>query len=88
MKSKNDDYCCMRLFLAAEDEQCIVRSSDEIDETEWYIKECMHIYFCPFCGSNIKGKGTGGYDIKEQRMKFDEIVMKRYKNNFDRDDSN
>lgn len=78
MKNDESKYCCMRLFLAVEEEKCINQSLGEIDETEWFIKECMHIYFCPFCGSNIKGSGFGSYDVCEERIKFDEKIRKKY----------
>jgi hypothetical protein len=39
-------------------------NSSDIDETEWYIDEFYHLYYCPFCGAFIKGHGSGNYDDK------------------------
>lgn len=39
-------------------------NSLEDDETEWYIDEFYHLYYCPFCGAFIKGHGFGNYDDK------------------------
>jgi hypothetical protein len=40
--------------------------ADNHDETEWYFPEGGHLYFCPICGVNIKGKGFGDYDVKQK----------------------
>ncbi len=60
-KEKNKiNYCCKR-FKESVEEGKFVRSSG-VDETEWFIPEWLHIYYCPFCGTLVKGKGTGSYD--------------------------
>ncbi len=56
-------YCCAR-FEESVQEGKIVRAEDP-DETEWYMPEWLHIYFCPFCGASVKGKGFGGYSEGE-----------------------
>jgi hypothetical protein len=54
-------YCCER-FKEAVSEGNIKHADDIPDETEWYLPETGHIYFCPFCGSHVKGDGFGTYD--------------------------
>jgi hypothetical protein len=53
-------YCCER-FKEAVFEGKIKHADDTPDETEWYLPESGHIYYCPFCGSLIKGEGFGAY---------------------------
>ena len=53
--------CCSR-FQHAIDEKEIKYSyinTISVDETAWYVEGMWHIYFCPFCGSNIQGGGFG-----------------------------
>jgi len=52
---------CCRSFKESVEEKKFIHSKG-VDETEWYIPEWYHIYFCPFCGTNIKGKGFGKLD--------------------------
>lgn len=52
-----DKYCCDR-FEDSVQEGKFVRAEDP-DETEWYMPEWLHIYFCPFCGASVKGRGFG-----------------------------
>ena len=33
----------------------------EIDETAWYVEGMWHLYYCPFCGADVKGGGFGSY---------------------------
>lgn len=33
--------------------------SEGYDETEWFIPNGVHIYYCPFCGTYIAGEGFG-----------------------------
>jgi len=54
MKAK---YCCDR-FKDTVLEKKVLRAKG-FDETEWYFPEWLHLYFCPFCGSNIQGNGFG-----------------------------
>ncbi len=56
-------YCCERFKESVETDKVIARATDP-DETEWFINEGGHIYYCPFCGAFIKGKGFGNYDEK------------------------
>lgn len=30
--------------------------------TAWYVDGWVHLYYCPFSGPHIKGKGFGTYD--------------------------
>lgn len=54
-------FCCER-FKETVYEGKIKHADETPDETEWYFPESGHLYFCPFCGSFIKGKGFGTYD--------------------------
>ena len=56
-------FCCDR-FKEAVDLKEIIHADDN-DETEWFVKELWHLYYCPFCGAFIKGKGWGDYDKKQ-----------------------
>jgi hypothetical protein len=60
-KHKNK-HCCER-FAECVKERSIFHCSED-DETEWAVKDFYHLYFCPFCGSFIKGKGWGKNDKK------------------------
>ena len=60
-------YCCQR-FAESVDEGKIIHSTAN-DETEWHMPEWLHIYFCPFCGANVKGKGFGNFDKEKKRKK-------------------
>jgi hypothetical protein len=51
------EYCCER-FRESVEEQEIVHADND-DETEWFIPELWHLYYCPFCGAFIKGRGWG-----------------------------
>ena len=51
-------YCCSRFDNCVKNGE-IMHADDMPDETEWYIPRWYHIYFCPFCGANIKGEGFG-----------------------------
>jgi hypothetical protein len=57
-------FCCERFQENVEEYKVIENSADELDETEWYLVGGGHIYYCPFCGTFIKGKGFGQYDQK------------------------
>ena len=56
-------YCCVR-FEESVKERKFVRSPRG-DETEWFMPEWLHIYYCPFCGTLVKGRGTGNFDKSE-----------------------
>jgi hypothetical protein len=56
-------YCCTRFRESVEKEQ-FIHSDSESDETEWFMPEWLHIYYCPFCGTLIKGRGFGDYNRK------------------------
>ena len=64
MKTKK--YCCVR-FKESVEEGFIVRASPG-DETDWYLPEWLHIYYCPFCGSNVKGSGYGQFDLETGKL--------------------
>jgi hypothetical protein len=60
-------YCCNR-FQETVKEQYIIKSRG-LDETAWHLKGWLHIYYCPFCGTNTKGKGYGEFDIDIEKQK-------------------
>ncbi|MCK5145839.1 hypothetical protein KAR48_03735 [bacterium] len=61
---KARDYCCKRFGFYVADKVIhnIFDHTDEVDETEWVAEELGHLYYCPYCGKNIKGNGFGTYD--------------------------
>ncbi len=63
--TKLHKYCCERFKESVK--EGFIERSDHYDETEWFFKEWLHVYYCPFCGSNIKGKGFGEYDVKRNK---------------------
>ena len=64
---KKFSYCCSRFeFAVAEN---YITKADGYDETEWYFPELGHLYFCPFCGTNIKGNGFGKFDEQNYSRK-------------------
>lgn len=50
--------CCCKRFERLVNEKSICPSC-EYDETEWFIPGWFHLYYCPFCGTFIKGEGFG-----------------------------
>jgi hypothetical protein len=60
---KQKEHCCERFADAVNAKEII--HSDENDETEWFINDLWHIYYCPFCGAYVKGKGWGRYSPSE-----------------------
>jgi len=65
--NKNTEYgfCCSRFQESVKEGK--FQHTDVHDETEWFIPEWLHIYFCPFCGESIKGNGFGTYDQDGKR---------------------
>ena len=61
------NYCCERFADAAREREIIPAS--EKDETAWFINRLWHIYYCPFCGESVKGKGWGQFNKKKQKPK-------------------
>ncbi len=53
-------HCCAR-FEESVREGIFVHAPAG-DETEWFMPKWLHIYYCPFCGTLVKGKGTGDFD--------------------------
>ena len=62
---KQKEHCCDRFAEAVKAKEII--HSDQNDETEWFINDLWHIYYCPFCGANVKGEGWGQYRITKQQ---------------------
>jgi hypothetical protein len=58
------NYCCERFANAVSEREII--SAAKNDETAWFINKLWHIYYCPFCGASVKGKGWGKYNNKQQ----------------------
>jgi hypothetical protein len=67
MKKSKDRFCCDRFSMSVK-EKAFFRSEDDNDETEWFIAEWLHIYYCPFCGAFVKGKGWGEFH-KDKSLK-------------------
>ncbi len=61
MKPK-DKVCCKRFGDAVQ--EGLISRSESNDETDWYFPEGGHLYYCPFCGTHIKGAGYGNYDTQ------------------------
>jgi len=63
---KPNKFCCERFkeFYKSGEVIYAYEKSTEIDETNWIIDGFGHLYYCPFCGSFIKGKGFGNYNEK------------------------
>jgi hypothetical protein len=80
-KLKVRTFCCERF------KECYERgeisysyeSPRDIDETEWYINEFYHLYYCPFCGAFIKGYGFGNYEETHPPAKGVRIFKQRNK---------
>jgi len=58
---KRPAFCCSRFNHAVKEGRfvfayVIVRT---IDETQWIDAGGYHIYYCPYCGTYIKGEGYG-----------------------------
>jgi hypothetical protein len=60
MTTRAKTYCCFRFRESVKVDKTIMKATG-YDETEWYIPQGSHIYFCPFCGRKIKGRGFGTY---------------------------
>jgi len=54
--------CCER-FQECVDEGEILYAGKS-DETEWFIPNWHHLYYCPFCGALIQGEGFGELEKK------------------------
>jgi hypothetical protein len=66
LKSEILKPCCSRFTVAVSDGEIRyayenVCGINDIDETAWFIEGKWHIYFCPFCGKDIRGVGFGSY---------------------------
>jgi len=48
-------YCCER-FRETVDEGLFLKAEVQ-SETEWYMAEGPHMYYCPFCGTDIRKNG-------------------------------
>lgn len=65
-RKRGGPYCCSR-FEESVKEGKLVRSASR-DETEWFMPEWLHVYFCPFCGTLGKGTGFGTYHEDRARL--------------------
>jgi hypothetical protein len=65
-KPRGRRLCCERFKDRYERGEISYAYQDHrnIDETEWFISDLWHLYYCPFCGAFIKGHGFGNYDEK------------------------
>ena len=59
-------YCCDRFG------ECVREGSihycGKRDETEWAVQGFYHLYYCPFCGTAVKGTGWGAVSPKKRRQ--------------------
>ncbi len=58
------EFCCDRFKESVEEDK--FKRAEDFDETEWYMREWLHIYFCPFCGASVKGRGFRGDSTRQQ----------------------
>ena len=73
---KPTNFCCERFEDSYKEGgiRYAYENSPEIDETDWYIGDLAHLYYCPFCGAFIKGKGFGNYEEKYPPNKEARII--------------
>lgn len=59
--TKPENFCCERFHDCYKEREILFAYADtqEIDETQWYVEGFFHLYYCPFCGASIKGRGFG-----------------------------
>ncbi len=67
--------CCYRFKMSVKDG--ILRHAQNYDETEWIISDGDHIYYCPYCGSYIKGEGFGRSYKKVEKIDEQEYTLIR-----------
>jgi len=60
------ENCCER-FAQCVAEHSIIYCGVE-DETEWAVPTFYHLYYCPFCGAFIKGRGWGEEDKRQSQQ--------------------
>ncbi len=79
MKRDISNFCCERFgdFYTSGEIRYAYEKHRETDETEWFIAGLGHLYFCPFCGSFIKGHGFGNYDEKYPPAEGTRIICQR-----------
>ena len=60
---KPGKICCERFIDSYQKKEIVFAYADtqEIDETQWFVDGFTHLYYCPFCGEYIKGRGFGNY---------------------------
>lgn len=75
MKEHGHRYCCER-FRDSVKEGKLVHSLS-LDETEWFMPEWLHIYYCPFCGTSVKGRGFGMFDKEKKGVRYQKGSYRR-----------
>ena len=67
-KEQMPDICCDRFMSAIKEREIKFSYSNnsDVDETAWYVEGMWHIYYCPFCGKNVKGGGFGSFDRSQK----------------------
>jgi hypothetical protein len=80
---KPNNFCCERFkdFYDSGELVYAYEKSSRIDETDWIIDGLAHCYYCPFCGSFIKGKGFGNYDERYSPNKKPRIIEQKKRAN-------
>ena len=70
------NYCCEKLKESYE--QGLIKYAYEddvkISESDWLIDGFGYLYYCPFCGAFIKGRGFGDYDKKYPPKKYTQVL--------------
>ena len=61
-------YCCERFAECVK--EASIHHCGTKDETEWAVQGFYHLYYCPFCGTFIKGRGWGRNDEKYPRNRL------------------
>jgi hypothetical protein len=65
MTDHSSSYCCDRFEDCVRNDE--IKHAGQDDETEWYIPNWHHLYYCPFCGAYVGGKGFGTPEKKLNR---------------------
>jgi hypothetical protein len=72
MTNRTEKIHCCKTFQESVDTKKIIRAEDP-DETEWYFPKGFHLYFCPFCGTNVQGRGFAKYRVAGTPLKRERI---------------
>jgi hypothetical protein len=76
-KKSMGKYCCSKFKDSVKDGKFIYayKYYKDIDETEWFMPDWYHLYYCPFCGKYIKGQGFG-HSLKRNEILVDVNLLR------------